>query len=80
MSSLSSTDGEYRGLNVDSAREKLETLVSKGTLTCMEDSTLYNHEQYSDILLNMMQNKMVNQFSQSPQSLPPNTKEPGGDS
>ncbi|CAH0713017.1 unnamed protein product, partial [Brenthis ino] len=32
-------------------------------------------EQYSDILLNMMQSKMVNQFSQSPQSLPPNTRE-----
>ncbi|CAG9576897.1 unnamed protein product [Danaus chrysippus] len=32
-------------------------------------------EQYSDMLLNMMQNKMVNQFSQSPQSLPPSTRE-----
>lgn len=40
MSSLSSTDGEYRGLNVDSAREKLENLVSKGTYSCMEDSIL----------------------------------------
>ncbi|XP_061381546.1 mitogen-activated protein kinase-binding protein 1-like isoform X3 [Danaus plexippus] len=32
-------------------------------------------EQYSDMLLNMMQNKMVNQFSQSPQSLPPTAGE-----
>lgn len=31
MSSLSSTDGEYRGLNVDTAREKIENLVSKGS-------------------------------------------------
>ncbi|XP_023955304.2 mitogen-activated protein kinase-binding protein 1 isoform X6 [Bicyclus anynana] len=32
-------------------------------------------EQYSDMLLNMMQTKMVNQFSQSPQSLPPTPRD-----
>ncbi|XP_045770554.1 mitogen-activated protein kinase-binding protein 1 isoform X6 [Maniola jurtina] len=32
-------------------------------------------EQYSDILLNMMQSKMVNQFPQSPQSLPPTPRD-----
>lgn len=37
-------------------------------------------EQYSDILLNMMQSKMVSQFANSPQSLPPATREPGGES
>lgn len=36
-------------------------------------------EQYSDILLNIMQTKMVNQFSQ-PQSLPPTTREPNEES
>ncbi|XP_063372341.1 mitogen-activated protein kinase-binding protein 1 [Cydia amplana] len=71
-SSLSSTEGEYRGMNVDSARQKLEHLVSK------ESNNMSLMEQYSDILLNMMQSKMVNQFSQSPQSLPP--REPGASS
>ncbi|KAI8433225.1 hypothetical protein MSG28_015303 [Choristoneura fumiferana] len=71
-SSLSSTEGEYRGLNVDSTRQKLEHLVSK------EPNNMLLIEQYSDILLNMMQSKMVNQFSQSPQSLPP--REPGASS
>ncbi|XP_063545440.1 uncharacterized protein LOC134753493 isoform X1 [Cydia strobilella] len=71
-SSLSSTEGEYRGMNVDSARQKLEHLVSK------ESNNMSIMEQYSDILLNMMQSKMVNQFSQSPQSLPP--REPGASS
>ncbi|XP_068622294.1 mitogen-activated protein kinase-binding protein 1 [Battus philenor] len=79
LSSLSSTDGDYRGLNVDSTRQKLENLVSKEA-TAAGNPAMSLIEQYSDILLNMMQSKMVNQFSQSPQSLPPNTREPGAES
>ncbi|CAH2056230.1 unnamed protein product, partial [Iphiclides podalirius] len=79
LSSLSSTDGDYRGLNVDSTRQKLENLVSKEA-TAAGNPAMSLIEQYSDILLNMMQSKMVNQFSQSPQSLPPNTREPGDES
>ncbi|XP_047038926.1 mitogen-activated protein kinase-binding protein 1 isoform X3 [Helicoverpa zea] len=76
LSSLSSTDGEY--LNVDSTRHKLQHLVSKEA-TNTSNPAMSLIEQYSDILLNMMQTKMVNQFSQ-PQSLPPNTREPGNES
>ncbi|CAG4949343.1 unnamed protein product [Parnassius apollo] len=79
LSSLSSTEGDYRGLNVDSTRQKLENLVSKEA-TAAGNPAMSLIEQYSDILLNMMQNKMVNQFSQSPQSLPPHTREPGAES
>ncbi|KAG6443885.1 hypothetical protein O3G_MSEX003097 [Manduca sexta] len=79
LSSLSSTDGDYRGLNVDSTRQKLEHLVSKES-TGAGNPAMSLIEQYSDILLNMMQSKMVNQFPSSPHSLPPNTREPGGDS
>ncbi|XP_052749075.1 mitogen-activated protein kinase-binding protein 1 isoform X8 [Galleria mellonella] len=32
LSSLSSNDGDYKGLNVDSTRQKLEHLVSKGSV------------------------------------------------
>lgn len=77
LSSLSSTDGEYR-LNVDNTRQKLEHLVSKEASNT-GNPALSLIEQYSDILLNMMQSKMVNQFNQ-PQSLPPNTREPGNES
>ncbi|XP_075988863.1 WD repeat domain 62 isoform X2 [Anticarsia gemmatalis] len=76
-SSLSSTDGDYR-LNVDNTRQKLEHLVSKEANNA-GNPALSLIEQYSDILLNMMQSKMVNQFSQ-PQSLPPNTREPSSES
>ncbi|XP_013176440.1 PREDICTED: mitogen-activated protein kinase-binding protein 1-like isoform X2 [Papilio xuthus] len=78
-SSLSSTDGDCRALNVDSTRQKLENLVSKEA-SVAGNPAMSLIEQYSDILLNMMQSKMVNQFSQSPQSLPPATREPGADS
>ncbi|XP_045508507.1 mitogen-activated protein kinase-binding protein 1 isoform X2 [Colias croceus] len=58
-------------------RQRIDNLLSKeGPTTGNPAITLI--EQYSDILLNMMQNKMVNQFSQSPQSLP--AREPGADS
>ncbi|CAB3257466.1 unnamed protein product [Arctia plantaginis] len=77
LSSLSSTDGDYR-LNVDTTRQKLDHLVSKEASNT-GNPALSLIEQYSDILLNMMQSKMVNQFSQ-PQSLPPNTREPGNES
>ncbi|RVE45610.1 hypothetical protein evm_009723 [Chilo suppressalis] len=70
-SSLSSTDDN----NV--ARQRLENLAAKAGNAGNPAMSLI--EQYSDILLNMMQSKMVNQFSQSPQSLPPNPRE-GGDS
>ncbi|XP_026739904.1 mitogen-activated protein kinase-binding protein 1 [Trichoplusia ni] len=76
LSSLSSTDGEYR-LNVDNTRNKLENLVSKEANANNPAMSLI--EQYSDILLNIMQTKMVNQFSQ-PQSLPPTTREPNEES
>ncbi|KPJ17337.1 Mitogen-activated protein kinase-binding protein 1 [Papilio machaon] len=78
-SSLSSTDGDCRALNVDSTRQKLENLVSKEA-SAAGNPAMSLIEQYSDILLNMMQSKMVNQFSQSPQSLPPASREPGADS
>ncbi|KAL0858742.1 hypothetical protein ABMA27_011216 [Loxostege sticticalis] len=77
LSSLSSADGDCRH-NVDSTRQKLENLVSKEANNA-GNPAMSLIEQYSDILLNMMQSKMVNQFSQSPQSLPPNARE-GGDS
>ncbi|XP_052749074.1 mitogen-activated protein kinase-binding protein 1 isoform X7 [Galleria mellonella] len=81
LSSLSSNDGDYKGLNVDSTRQKLEHLVSKEAGNAGNTTALSFFEQYSDILLNMMQTKMVNQFPQSPQSLPPNTsREPGAES
>ncbi|KAJ8706269.1 hypothetical protein PYW08_010895 [Mythimna loreyi] len=75
LSSLSSTDGEYRLHNTS---HKLEHLVSKEA-TNASNPAMSLIEQYSDILLNMMQTKMVNQFSQ-PQSLPPNTREPNNES
>ncbi|XP_013143340.1 PREDICTED: mitogen-activated protein kinase-binding protein 1-like isoform X5 [Papilio polytes] len=78
-SSLSSTDGDCRALNVDSTRQKLENLVSKEA-NAAGNPAMSLIEQYSDILLNMMQSKMVNQFSSSPQSLPPAGREPGADS
>ncbi|KAL4711270.1 hypothetical protein ACJJTC_019111 [Scirpophaga incertulas] len=61
------------------ARHRLENLVSKEA-TNSGNPAMSLIEQYSDILLNMMQSKMVNQFSQSPQSLPPNTREADGES
>ncbi|XP_028173339.1 mitogen-activated protein kinase-binding protein 1 [Ostrinia furnacalis] len=77
LSSLSSTEGDCRP-NVDSTRKKLENLVSKEANNA-GNPAMSLIEQYSDILLNMMQSKMVNQFSQSPQSLPPNARD-GADS
>ncbi|CAH4032368.1 unnamed protein product [Pieris brassicae] len=63
----------------DNNRQRIDNLLSKeGAATGNPAMTLI--EQYSDILLNMMQSKMVNQFSQSPQSLPPTPREPGGES
>ncbi|CAK1546413.1 unnamed protein product [Leptosia nina] len=63
----------------DHNRQRIDNLLSKeGATTGNPAMTLI--EQYSDILLNMMQSKMVNQFSQSPQSLPPTPREPGGES
>ncbi|KAJ8707643.1 hypothetical protein PYW07_011320 [Mythimna separata] len=75
LSSLSSTDGEYRLHNTS---HKLEHLVSKEA-TNASNPAMSLIEQYSDILLNMMQTKMVNQFAQ-PQSLPPATREPANES
>ncbi|XP_022125962.2 mitogen-activated protein kinase-binding protein 1 isoform X2 [Pieris rapae] len=63
----------------DNNRQRIDNLLSKeGAATGNPAMTLI--EQYSDILLNMMQSKMVNQFAQSPQSLPPTPREPGGES
>ncbi|XP_072948676.1 mitogen-activated protein kinase-binding protein 1-like [Epargyreus clarus] len=61
LSSLSSTDG-------DGARPKLDQLAARES-TSGTNPAMSLIEQYSDILLNMMQSKMVNKFS--PQSLPP---------
>ncbi|XP_047542571.1 mitogen-activated protein kinase-binding protein 1 isoform X3 [Vanessa atalanta] len=61
-------------LAVDSARQRLDHLVAKES-TAAGNPAMSLIEQYSDILLNMMQSKMVNQFSQSPQSLPPTPRD-----
>ncbi|XP_050678210.1 mitogen-activated protein kinase-binding protein 1 isoform X3 [Leptidea sinapis] len=58
-------------------RQRIDNLLSQEASTT-GNPAMTIIEQYSDILLNMMQNKMVSQFSQSPQSLPP--REPGAES
>ncbi|XP_035456107.2 uncharacterized protein LOC118280268 isoform X7 [Spodoptera frugiperda] len=72
LSSLSSTDGDYR------LQPPLDHLVAKDAANS-SNPAMSLIEQYSDILLNMMQTKMVSQFNQ-PQSLPPNTRDPAGES
>lgn len=76
LSSLSSDDGDFSKnvLSADNARLKLEQLVNKEG-ACSTDETMTSIEQYSDILLNIMQNKIVNQYPESSQSLPPNTND-----
>ncbi|CAH0699575.1 unnamed protein product [Spodoptera exigua] len=72
LSSLSSTDGDYR------LQPTIDHLVGKDAANS-SNPAMSLIEQYSDILLNMMQTKMVNQFNQ-PQSLPPNTRDPAAES
>ncbi|XP_062531392.1 mitogen-activated protein kinase-binding protein 1 isoform X4 [Bombyx mori] len=74
--SLTPAEGDAGVLDVDSTREKLENLVAKEVNATNPAMSLI--EQYSDLLLNMMQNKMVNQFSSSPQSLPPSASRGAG--
>ncbi|XP_049883653.1 mitogen-activated protein kinase-binding protein 1 isoform X3 [Pectinophora gossypiella] len=73
-----SSDGDQA---IHSTSQRLEHLLAKETNANNPAMSLI--EQYSDILLNMMQTKMVNQFSQSPQSpqsLPPTAPREGGES
>ncbi|XP_045458024.1 mitogen-activated protein kinase-binding protein 1 [Melitaea cinxia] len=73
-SAVSVQNGDADCAAADSARQRLDHLVAKES-TAAGNPAMSLIEQYSDILLNMMQSKMVNQFSQSPQSLPPTPRE-----
>ncbi|XP_041971032.1 mitogen-activated protein kinase-binding protein 1 isoform X2 [Aricia agestis] len=74
VSAQNGTDGDERAL-ADAARHRLDRVAKEATSSGNPAISLI--EQYSDILLNMMQSKMVNQFSQSPQSLPPAARNEG---
>ncbi|KAG7295488.1 hypothetical protein JYU34_021685 [Plutella xylostella] len=80
--SVTTADGD-RMNTVDTARLKLEELLSKESANTGGNpamSLIEQYDTYSDILLNMVQSKMVNQFSNSPQSLPNTGRETADES
>ncbi|CAG9131792.1 unnamed protein product [Plutella xylostella] len=79
---VTTADGD-RLNTVDTARLKLEELLSKESANTGGNpamSLIEQYDTYSDILLNMVQSKMVNQFSNSPQSLPNTARETADES
>ncbi|GBP20540.1 hypothetical protein EVAR_78919_1 [Eumeta japonica] len=75
--SISSAESDRPMSNVDSARQRLDELLSKEASSTVGGGSVAMSliEQYSDILLNMMQSKMVSQYSNSPHSLPPTSRD-----